>query len=95
MGDKTPADLILFSSMELRVDNSSLTGESEPQERRALLNGSFNPVIEAENVVSLRLLRSWFPNIGFKFYRCSTQPLLSMERAGEVSILDIGRSSDG
>lgn len=33
MGDKTPADLYLFAAGSLKVDNSSLTGESEPQER--------------------------------------------------------------
>src|SRR5258708_5870233 len=29
VGDKTPADLLLFYSTDLKVDNSSLTGESE------------------------------------------------------------------
>ncbi|KAJ3409277.1 hypothetical protein HDV05_004541 [Chytridiales sp. JEL 0842] len=33
MGDKIPADLFLFSCTDLKVDNASLTGESEPQER--------------------------------------------------------------
>jgi sodium/potassium-transporting ATPase subunit alpha len=33
MGDKTPADIMVFSSSDCHVDNSSLTGESEPQER--------------------------------------------------------------
>ena len=32
-GDRVPADLILFSAQDLKVDNSSLTGESEPQTR--------------------------------------------------------------
>ncbi|KAJ1561048.1 hypothetical protein HK405_005089, partial [Cladochytrium tenue] len=32
-GDKVPADLYIFASNELKVDNSSLTGEAEPQER--------------------------------------------------------------
>jgi sodium/potassium-transporting ATPase subunit alpha len=50
-GDKTPADLILFSSTDLKVDNSSLTGESEPQERHPLVNGSSHRVVEAENLV--------------------------------------------
>ncbi|KAJ2913576.1 hypothetical protein MD484_g6844, partial [Candolleomyces efflorescens] len=39
MGDKTPADMVLFSANDLKVDNSSLTGESEPQERKPLLKG--------------------------------------------------------
>lgn len=50
-GDKTPADLILFSSTELKVDNSSLTGESEPQTRIPLPNGSKERPVEAENLV--------------------------------------------
>lgn len=32
-GDKVPADLRLVYTREFRVDNSSITGESEPQER--------------------------------------------------------------
>lgn len=32
-GDKIPADLVIFSCNELKVDNSSLTGEAEPQPR--------------------------------------------------------------
>ncbi|KAF9557188.1 aminophospholipid-transporting P-type ATPase [Agrocybe pediades] len=50
-GDKTPADLVLFSSTDLKVDNSSLTGESEPQERYALVEGSKQRPVEAENMV--------------------------------------------
>lgn len=51
MGDKTPADLVLFFSTDLKVDNSSLTGESEPQERHYLPDGSRNRPVEAENLV--------------------------------------------
>ena len=51
MGDKTPADLIIFSSTDLKVDNSSLTGESEPQERFARPDGSKQRPVEAENLV--------------------------------------------
>jgi len=51
MGDKTPADLILFAATDLKVDNSSLTGESEPQERRPLPDGSTHRPVEAENLV--------------------------------------------
>ncbi|KAL5514054.1 hypothetical protein ACEPAG_2815 [Sanghuangporus baumii] len=51
MGDKAPADLVLFSATDLKVDNSSLTGESEPQERRAIAEGSPGKPIEAENLV--------------------------------------------
>lgn len=35
MGDKVPADIYVIHSADLKVDNSSLTGESEPQERVA------------------------------------------------------------
>lgn len=31
--DKIPADFYVFNSVDFKVDNSSLTGESEPQER--------------------------------------------------------------
>ncbi|KAJ3728358.1 aminophospholipid-transporting P-type ATPase [Lentinula raphanica] len=51
VGDKTPADMVVFSATDLKVDNSSLTGESEPQERRALPNGSPSRPVEAENLV--------------------------------------------
>ena len=56
MGDKTPADLILFNATDLKVDNSSLTGESEPQERVALPDGSTHRPVEAENLVKSSLL---------------------------------------
>ncbi|EAU81965.2 Na+/K+ ATPase alpha subunit isoform 3 [Coprinopsis cinerea okayama7 len=52
-GDKTPADMILFSANDLKVDNSSLTGESEPQERRPLVEGSPHRAVEAENIVQV------------------------------------------
>ncbi|KAJ3878893.1 aminophospholipid-transporting P-type ATPase [Lentinula edodes] len=51
VGDKTPADMVVFSAVDLKVDNSSLTGESEPQERMALSTGSSNRPVEAENLV--------------------------------------------
>ncbi|KAL0070554.1 hypothetical protein AAF712_002393 [Marasmius tenuissimus] len=51
VGDKTPADLVIFSATELKVDNSSLTGESEPQERRPVSAGSKARPVEAENLV--------------------------------------------
>jgi magnesium-transporting ATPase (P-type) len=41
----------MFSATDLKVDNSSLTGESEPQERRGLPNGSQSRPVEAENLV--------------------------------------------
>ncbi|KAJ6620357.1 aminophospholipid-transporting P-type ATPase [Mycena sp. CBHHK59/15] len=50
VGDKTPADLVIFSATDLKVDNSSLTGESEPQERLPLVNGSTTRPVEAQNL---------------------------------------------
>ncbi|KAI0355099.1 aminophospholipid-transporting P-type ATPase [Trametes cingulata] len=50
-GDKTPADLILFAASDLKVDNSSLTGESEPQERFARPDGVQSRPVEAENLL--------------------------------------------
>ncbi|KAF2433374.1 hypothetical protein EJ08DRAFT_584098, partial [Tothia fuscella] len=47
-GDKVPADLFLFSISDCKVDNSSLTGESEPQER-TIPNKMQNP-LEASNL---------------------------------------------
>ena len=52
VGDKTPADLLIFSANDLKVDNSSLTGESEAQERGPNHKGSGNRPVEAENLVS-------------------------------------------
>jgi sodium/potassium-transporting ATPase subunit alpha len=48
MGDKLPADIVLFHASEFKVDNSSLTGESEPQER-GYTNSQKNP-LEATNL---------------------------------------------
>lgn len=51
VGDKTPADLLIFAATDLKLDNSSLTGESEPQERLAKVDGSPGRPVEAENLV--------------------------------------------
>ncbi|KAI0345042.1 aminophospholipid-transporting P-type ATPase [Trametopsis cervina] len=51
VGDKTPADLILFAATDLKVDNSSLTGESEPQERFHKPDGAHVRPVEAENLL--------------------------------------------
>ncbi|KAI9592828.1 hypothetical protein BDF19DRAFT_387969 [Syncephalis fuscata] len=48
MGDKVPADLRIFSASDLKVDNSSLTGESEPQSR--IKNNDFKNPLEATNI---------------------------------------------
>lgn len=50
-GQKVPADLrIIKCSRELKVDNSSLTGESEPQERKPTMSTHDNP-LEASNLL--------------------------------------------
>lgn len=49
VGDKTPADILVFSASDCKVDNSSLTGESEPQERTKD-NDMQNP-LEASNIM--------------------------------------------
>ncbi|THU84843.1 hypothetical protein K435DRAFT_869894 [Dendrothele bispora CBS 962.96] len=51
VGDKTPADIVLFSATDLKVDNSSLTGESELQERRPLPSGSPSHAISNSTLV--------------------------------------------
>jgi sodium/potassium-transporting ATPase subunit alpha len=52
-GDKVPADAILIQSNELRLDISSLTGESEPVERQPVLHGTSADInaLEAKNMV--------------------------------------------
>ncbi|KAF9568135.1 hypothetical protein EC968_002993 [Mortierella alpina] len=48
MGDKVPADVMIFACSDMKVDNSSLTGESDPQSR--------SPVIEQKNPLEARNL---------------------------------------
>ncbi|KAK3825583.1 MAG: hypothetical protein J3Q66DRAFT_107013 [Benniella sp.] len=48
MGDKIPADIMLFACTDMKVDNSSLTGESDPQDRSPV-NDQKNP-FEARNL---------------------------------------------
>jgi Ca2+-transporting ATPase len=52
-GDKIPADARILSSYEFSVDNSTLTGESEPQPRSPgiTIGSSKNQIIECLNVV--------------------------------------------
>ncbi|KAI8614826.1 hypothetical protein BC830DRAFT_1169101 [Chytriomyces sp. MP71] len=47
-GDKIPADVLVIGSTELKVDNSSLTGEADPQERSK--KNSHNNPLEATNL---------------------------------------------
>ena len=48
-GDKIPADFRVFSCQEMRVDNSSLTGESEPLLRSIECTNPENP-LETKNL---------------------------------------------
>jgi magnesium-transporting ATPase (P-type) len=83
MGDKTPADLVLFAATDLKVDNSSLTGESEAQERTALPNGSKHRAVEAENLVSpvaSLFISSAYTDVD-TFYSSSTRHSSSPARA--------------
>jgi sodium/potassium-transporting ATPase subunit alpha len=48
-GDRIPADLRIIESKSLKVDNSSLTGESEPQSRNTECTND-NP-LETKNLV--------------------------------------------
>ncbi|KAG0320836.1 hypothetical protein BGZ97_012725 [Linnemannia gamsii] len=48
MGDKIPADVMIFACTDMKVDNSSLTGESDPQNRNPV-NEHKNP-LEASNL---------------------------------------------
>ncbi|RKP13278.1 hypothetical protein BJ684DRAFT_10301 [Piptocephalis cylindrospora] len=49
MGDKIPADLRIISASDMKVDNSSLTGESDPQPRSSSVDTQKNP-LEAHNL---------------------------------------------
>jgi sodium/potassium-transporting ATPase subunit alpha len=48
MGDKVPADILLIKTSEMKVDNSSLTGESEPQDRFVI--NTHDNALEASNL---------------------------------------------
>jgi sodium/potassium-transporting ATPase subunit alpha len=48
LGDKVPADIRLFHVSDMKVDNSSLTGESEPQDRTT--SNTMNNPLEASNI---------------------------------------------
>jgi len=51
-GDKVPADARILSSYEFTLDNSTLTGESEPQPRSANLNAGWKgEIIECSNLI--------------------------------------------
>ena len=47
-GDRLPADIIILSCSNFKVDNSSLTGESEPQTRSA--ECTHNNPLETKNL---------------------------------------------
>jgi len=48
-GDRVPGDVRLFSNNDLRLDNSSITGEGEPLERDLAMASVINP-FEATNL---------------------------------------------
>ncbi|KAF9199604.1 hypothetical protein BGZ49_010252 [Haplosporangium sp. Z 27] len=48
MGDKIPADIMIYACTDMKVDNSSLTGETDPQDR-SIVNDHKNP-LEARNL---------------------------------------------
>ncbi|KAF9579137.1 hypothetical protein BGW38_004735, partial [Lunasporangiospora selenospora] len=48
MGDKIPADIMIFACTDMKVDNSSLTGETDPQSRKTVTDMK-NP-LEAHNL---------------------------------------------
>ncbi|KAJ3068509.1 hypothetical protein HDU98_008343 [Podochytrium sp. JEL0797] len=48
MGDKVPADIYVIWSTDFKVDNSSLTGEAEPQERHS--TNTMKSPLEATNL---------------------------------------------
>ncbi|ORY46883.1 P-type cation-transporting ATPase [Rhizoclosmatium globosum] len=48
MGDKLPADIYIINATDFKVDNSSLTGEAEPQDRMA--TNSMHSPLEATNL---------------------------------------------
>lgn len=85
MGDKTPADLVLFNASDLKVDNSSLTGESEPQERLSLPDGSPHRAVEAENLVRLRLYSSLCSKLT-DYSPCSFSILRSLSAAKDTEV---------
>ncbi|KAI1314386.1 hypothetical protein EDD11_002212 [Mortierella claussenii] len=48
MGDKIPADIMIYACTEMKVDNSSLTGETDPQDRNP--NNDHKNPLEARNL---------------------------------------------
>lgn len=73
----------MFSATDLKVDNSSLTGESEPQERGPVLEGSKVRPVEAENLVGFHCIL-WLRAASYCFCRCSIRLLLLVVKVMEV-----------
>ena len=48
-GDRLPADIRIITATDMKVDNASLTGESEPQKRKAECTNPENP-FETQNL---------------------------------------------
>jgi sodium/potassium-transporting ATPase subunit alpha len=73
---------MIFAATDLKVDNSSLTGESEPQERLPLPEGFTVRPVEAENLVNFYELYNSFSltgGIGFQFYTGSQRRRLGRQ----------------
>mmetsp|Transcript_19109 Transcript_19109/g.28577 ORF Transcript_19109/g.28577 Transcript_19109/m.28577 type:complete len:1099 (-) Transcript_19109:170-3466(-) len=49
-GMKIPADLRIIACDEMKVNNSSLTGESEPQKREVIVEKKGSQILEAKNI---------------------------------------------
>lgn len=67
-GDQVPADAVLTSALELRVDESVLTGESAPVTKTALSEGADNRVLMGTHLVAGRaeaIVDATGPNTAF------------------------------
>ena len=65
-GEKVPADLRIFSSNEMTVDNSSLTGEPDPLLRKTEPS-DFKNILEAHNVAFFGTLCKTGSGVGVVF----------------------------
>jgi sodium/potassium-transporting ATPase subunit alpha len=65
-GEKIPADLRMFQSKDMRVDNSSLTGEPDPLLRNSLPSDQKN-ILEAKNVAFFGTLCKTGSGLGVVF----------------------------
>lgn len=71
MGDKIPADLRIVKSQRLAVDNSALTGESEPCERQVDMTSSIP--LESANLAFFGTLAVQGTGLGIVIATAGTQ----------------------